>query len=305
MQHLRQCAVAESDCFEPHVAVDPRQLESGGTVDDLGLLVEDLDDLVERSGRREERVVELRELLDGIEEVREVEEEREQRAHRDLIVEKEVAAVAEHDRGREGGEEVDGREVEPVEDDRLVVRVAVEAVDAAEADLVPRLARVGLDDAHAGDVLRKRRGDEADALTHAPVGAVGADAEPDRRERHQRQHRQRREREPPVEHEQDDSRADEQHQVLHERGDAVGDQRVERLDVVRDAADDGAGAVALEVPEREPLQVREELDPQVGERTFAHPAGEVRLQRREPEGRDVRRRRRPPRSTRASAGRRS
>ena len=55
---------------------------ASGRVHDLRLLVEDGDDPVERGRRREERVVELRELLDGIEEVREVEREGEERADR-------------------------------------------------------------------------------------------------------------------------------------------------------------------------------------------------------------------------------
>ena len=224
MQHLGQRPVAEPHALEPDVPVDPRQRERGRRVDDLGLLVEHLDDLVERRRRGEERVVELRELLHRVEEVRQVEEEGEQRPDRDLVVDEQVAAVAEHDRGRERGEEVDRREVEAVEHDRLVVRVAVEAVDAAEARLVARLARVRLHDPHARDVLRERRGDEADALAHAAVGPVRADPEPDRRERHQRDHRERREREAPVEHEQHDGRADEEHQVLDERRDAVGDR---------------------------------------------------------------------------------
>ena len=42
-------------------------------------------------------------------------------------------------------------------------------------------------------------------------------------------------------------------------------------------ADDHARAVALVVPEREPLQVAEELVPQVGEDALAGPAGEVGL----------------------------
>ena len=53
--------------------------------------------------------------------------------------------------------------------------------------------------------------------------------------------------------------------VLDERRDAVGDELVERLDVVREPADDHAGAVALVEAEREPLQVAEELVAQVGE----------------------------------------
>ena len=51
----------------------------------------------------------------------------------------------------------------------------------------------------------------------------------------------------------------EQERVLDERRHAVGHELVERVDVVRQAADDHAGAVPLVVAEREPLQVAEEL----------------------------------------------
>ena len=101
MEHLGQRAVAEADPLESDVPVDPRERDRGRGVDDLGLLVEHLDDLVERGRCGEERVVELRELLHRVEEVREVEEEREQRADRDLVVDEQVAAEAEHDRRRE------------------------------------------------------------------------------------------------------------------------------------------------------------------------------------------------------------
>ena len=59
--------------------------------------------------------------------------------------------------------------------------------------------------------------------------------------------------------------------------DAVGDELVERLDVVRQAADDHAGAVPLVEAERQPLQVAEEVVAQVGEHPLARPAGEVGL----------------------------
>ena len=48
-------------------------------VEHLGLLVEQVGDLVERGDGREERVVELRELLHRVEEVRQVAEERDER----------------------------------------------------------------------------------------------------------------------------------------------------------------------------------------------------------------------------------
>ena len=76
--------------------------------------------------------------------------------------------------------------------------------------------------------------------------------------------------------------------VLDQARDAVGDELVERLDVVRDPADDHAGPVALVVAEREPCEVGEELVPQVGEHALARPAGEVRVRGREREGEDRR-----------------
>src|SRR5207302_2338604 len=79
------------------------------------------------------------------------------------------------------------------------------------------------------------------------------------------------------EDEEDDRRPDQRQRVLHEARDAVGDELVDRLDVVRQAADDHAGAVPLVEAERQPLQVPEEADPKVGEDALAHPAGEVRL----------------------------
>ena len=88
---------------------------------------------------------------------------------------------------------------------------------------------------------------------------------------------ERREREPPVEDEEEDCRADQRERVLDEARDAVGDELVERLDVVRQPADDHAGAVPFEEAEREPLQMVEELVAQVGQDPLADPAGQVRL----------------------------
>jgi hypothetical protein len=47
-----------------------------------------------------------------------------------------MAAVAEDDRRRERRQEVDEREVEAVEDDRLLVRLTVVGVDLVEVALV-------------------------------------------------------------------------------------------------------------------------------------------------------------------------
>ena len=288
VQYLGQVAVAEADMVETDMTGRARQVDRSRRVHDIRLGFEHLHDLVQRGDGRKEHVVELRELLHRVEEVREVEREREQRPDRHLVVDQQVAAVPQHDRGRERREEIDRREVDPVEDDGLVVRLAVTVVDTTETLLVHGLACERLHDAHASDVLGERRGDEADPLSDAPVRTVRTDAEPGGRERDKRHDRQRREREPPVEDQQDDRGPDEQKRVLDEARDAVGDELVERFDVVRDPADDRAGAVALEKAEREPLQVREQPVAQVGEHAFSDPAGLIGLRRREEQRGDTR-----------------
>ena len=88
VQHLGAAAVGEAHVLEADVPVDLAAARlAPGRVDDLGLLVEDVDDLVERRGRGEERVVELRQLLHRVEEVRHVEHEGEQRPDRHRAVE--------------------------------------------------------------------------------------------------------------------------------------------------------------------------------------------------------------------------
>ena len=139
------------------------------------------------------------------------------------------------------------------------------------------LAHERLHHAHAGDVLGERRRDEAEPLSHRGVRARRALAEEHGPDAHERDHRERGEREPPVEDEQEDRRAAERERALGEGRDAVRDELVDRLDIVRHPADQDAGPVALVEAERKPLQVAEQLLPQVGEDPLADPAGHVRL----------------------------
>jgi hypothetical protein len=188
-----------------------------------------------------------------------------------------VPAVAEDDGERDRGDEIDEREVHRVQDHGPHVRLAVFLRDLAEVGDVPLLAGERLHDAHAGDVLRERRCDESEPLADGRIRASGVDPEQDRADAHHGDHGERGEGQPPVEHEQQDRRSDQRQRALHERRDAVGDELVEGLDVIRQPADDHAGTVTLEEAKREPLQVAEELHPQVGEDPFADPAGQVRL----------------------------
>ena len=272
VQHLGPAAVGEANVVEGDPPLDASQLDSVGVVAHLGLFVEQIRDLVERGDGREERVVELRELLHRIEEIGQVGEERDQDPDRHLVVEQEVAPVAEHDSGCDRGDEVDDREVDAAQLHRLHVRVPVAIADGTEVLARGPLARERLEHPHARDVLREGRGDRPERLAHTTVGAAGPLAKPGGRERHHRHDDQGREREPPVEEEQDDRRADEQQRVLNEGRDPVGDELVERLDVVRQAADDHAGAIALVEAERQLLEVIEQAAAQVGEHAFAGPA---------------------------------
>ena len=277
VQHLVAAAVGEANALEPDVAGEVAEVARATLVDDLRLLVEQVVDLVQRGRRGEERPVELRELLHRVEEVLDVEHEGEERSDLDGALEVEVAAVAEHDRERDGREQVDEREVPAAQDDRLLVRLAVALADLAEVADVDLLAGEGLDDAHAGDVLGEGRGHEPEALPHRPVGARRVAAEQHRADAHHRDHREGREGESPVEDEQQDRRADQRQRALDERRDAVRDELVERLDVVRQPADDHPGAVPLVEAEGQPLEMLEEGRAQVGQHALADPARQVRL----------------------------
>src|SRR5262249_55347492 len=96
------------------------------------------EDLLQGGHRRLEDAVELRELLHGIEEAREVAEEGHHDPDREVPVEHQPAAEPEDERGPDRGQELDAREVEARETDRLQVRLAVAVVPPAEAREGPR-----------------------------------------------------------------------------------------------------------------------------------------------------------------------
>ena len=118
---------------------------------------------------------------------------------------------------------------------------------------------------------------DADRLARAPVGVGADDAEDQRRDRHQREDQEDQQRELPVEQQQDHDRPDQRQRRLDERDDGVGHERVQRLDVVRHAADQDAGRAALVEADRHRLQVGEDALAQVGERPLPDPAGQVGL----------------------------
>ena len=93
-------------------------------------------------------------------------------------------------------------------------------------------------------------------------GSSAAAPRTSRSRRHERDHRERREGEPPVEEEQDAVVPTSGNVFCTSRRHALRHELVERLDVVRQPADDHAGAVALVVPEREVPEMPEEPVPE-------------------------------------------
>ena len=278
VQHLGAAlAVGEPDVLELDPACDLWQLLRIRPVGQPGIGIQHVEDLVQRRRSRQERLVELGQLLDRLEEVREQPDEHEQVAGRDLAVDHQHAAVPKHHRHRRGRQQVDDREVDGADVDRLHVGLAVGAVHLVESPLVRPLAAERLDDADAGDVLLQRGGDLGQPLSGAAVGARRVAAEQRGGDRHPREHGQRRQRQLPVQVEQHQRGADQRDGVLKQGGGAVCDQRLQRLDVVGQARDDDAGAGALEEAQVEPLDVLEQVDAEISEDPLADPAGQVAL----------------------------
>jgi ABC-type multidrug transport system fused ATPase/permease subunit len=276
-QSVRARPVAERHVVEHDLAAQARQVDSVRRVDEVGLLVEQLEDLVERRHPRLVGRIELRKRLDRVEEVVQRGEERDEHADRDVPVERLDPAVEQDPRGHQPAHQLDAREVGGVQVDRPHVRAAVLLVELREALQVARLLSERAHDANPRQRLLQVGGDRRDLLARRPVGVGGDDPERERAEPEDREHEVGQQRELRVEQEQDHRGADEHQRGAEQRHDAVGDERVERLDVVGQARDQHAGAAARIEADRHPLQVREQLDPQVLQRALADPADEVGL----------------------------
>ena len=273
----RRVAVGEGHAVEDDLAAQPREVGRAGRVDQLGLLVEQLEDLVQRGHARLVGRVELGELLDRVEEVVQRGQEGDEDADRDLALDRLDAAVEQDAGGRDRGQQLDAGEVRGVEVDRLHVRDAVLLVERLELLEVARLLRERAHDPDAGQRLLQVGGDRRDLLARGAVGVGADDPEGERRDAQDREDDVGDQRELGVEREQDHRGADQRQRRAEERDDAVADERVERLDVVGEPRDQHARPPARVEADRHRLQVREELDAQVLQRALADPAGHVGL----------------------------
>ena len=276
-------AIAKAHVAQLDLAAQAPELDRVGRVDEVGLDVEQVEDLVQRGHARLVGRVDLRQLLDRVEEAVQREHEGDHDARGDVAVDDLKAAVEQDPDGRQRAQQLDRGEVRGVEVDGRHVDLAVALVELAEALGVLGLLAEGAQDADPRQRLLQIGGDRADRLARALVGVGGDDAEGERAERHDGEDQERQQRELEVQPDEDRDRPDERQRALKERHDAVGDERVQRLHVVGHARDQLAGLAALVEADRLGLQVREDPQAQVLQRALADPADEVGLRvRRRP-----------------------
>ena len=162
--------IGERDVLEAQLAAQRRQHQCAGALGHARLLVEQLEDLVERGHTSLVGGVQLGELRDRVEEVVERRQEADEDADLEMAVQNLIAAVEQHDHSRDGGDELDCREVCGVQVDRRHVCGPVAVVQLRELVLVARLLCKAPHDPHARQGFLQVAGDPSDRLARAPVG---------------------------------------------------------------------------------------------------------------------------------------
>jgi hypothetical protein len=160
---------------------------------------------------------------------------------------------------------------------RLEVRVEMVGVQFVEAARLVALATEQLHDAHPGDSLVEEGVDARDARSDLAVALAYPDPKEVRREHHQRNYREAGERQSPVDPQHRRADRDEREQIAESRDDARREQLIERFDVRSHARDQSADRIAIEEVDRQSLQVRKQLAPQVAHHALPEERGEDRL----------------------------
>ena len=158
-------------------------------------------------------------------------------------------------------------------------------VDFLEFLEAPRLAVEKLEHRHAREVLLKISVDAGDGDANLAVGLAHRLAKRHRGEDDQGQHRKGQQRQLPVHLEHHDDDADERKEVLKDGRHARREQVVEHVHVRGDARDQAAHRVAVEEAHLQPLQVAEDLLPEVVHHLLPHELHGERLPEFQEEGR--------------------
>ena len=277
--------------------------------DDLGLIVEELEDALGGSHGGLQDVVLFAEVLDGAEEALRVLNEGDEDAEGDGSEEAPVArgaaggqvdvrgepgevggledadAAAPDDEGDGGGaEELDDGVVERVSEDGVGPRLLVFGVDQGEVVEGAALAVEELHDGHAGDVLLREGIDTCSGGTLATVAVADVLAEDLGDVEDRRDDRDGEQGEGPAHAQHDDDDEGEDEDVFEDGEDAGGEHLVEGVDIGGDASDEAAYGVAVEEGRRHALEMAEDLAAQVEHDLLAGPLHQVGLDELKTEG---------------------
>ena len=187
------------------------------------------------------------------------------------MVEHQIAAVAEHERGHEPADELHGRPVHRAELLRPEVRGPVAVVEVFEDLLVARLTPERVHRLDAAEAFDEVHDHQRDGLACGPVRALGPAAEPTGDHEQHRERAEGQQREAEIEEQERDADSDHQQQRGDEVDDAVTEQIGDRFDVGGLPRDHAARGVALVERHAEPLEVLEQPAADVEDDVLAHP----------------------------------
>lgn len=242
-----------------HRRVEEREDPLGarhGTLQDIELL-----------GKVGERLIEALRIL----------QEGNQRPDRDRLGDHPTAAVPDNEAGAEGGDQLDPGVVDGVVEDSAQVGLTMGVVGTRKVRVGSRLAYEQLEHRHAGDVLLQEGVDRRDPCAHLAEAVASPALEPQGQEQKQRQDREGDHRQSPVEPEEHAHDAEEDRDVAADRHQPGGEELVERVDVTGDSRHQAAQRVAIEIRHGEPLEVPEEVAPEIEHDLLTHHLHDVAL----------------------------
>ncbi len=244
---------------------------------DLGRRVQQFEDALAGGHRRLQDVVLLAEVLDGAEEALRVLHEGHQDSEGDGIADDLVSAEPHHARDGGGRQDFHYRVINGVGQDGVLVGVHVGAIDLFEVLVGLLLAVEELQDDDSGDVFLQVGIDPGDGDTNTPVTLAHRLAKQAGGKENDRQNSERNQRQTPahVEHDGDDAG---QHEDVFEDGDhAGGEHFVQRVHIAGDTRDQAADGISVEERDVQPLQMAEDLRPQIEHHLLPRPLHDVGL----------------------------
>ncbi len=263
VQLVVRVAVAQADPPELDVSAARRQRRRARRVGQLGLAVEDLEDARARSRGALGQVQGHAERAQRADEHVQQQVEGRELAERQVGVDDGVAAEQQDGGDAELWQEADRRVVGGFKARRHHRLLERTPDAAAEALQLARLAREGLDDAHAGDVLLGVGGQFGDALlglldrrARAAAVAVGD-------HHHERRRGERDQAQPRVDHDHHDAREHDREHELQDEHEAVAEEEAHGRQVDGGPAHQLAGLLVVEEAELQALQLAVEALAQV------------------------------------------